>query len=199
MEKLFYVRPGANPDKIALEVRGAKALRVDQKTGGLVAETDLGDVRFTRPVAYYLDEPEKRIEVSYTVKENTYTFALSNYDRAKTLVIDPLLASTFLGGSGNEIAYALALDSAGNVYVTGWTSSIYFPTTPGAYDKIYNGNVDVFVSKLDGNLSAYYKVYFRIITTGDMDGNGKDEVIVNFDPGYGIRYNNNTWIYLIGK
>ncbi|MCK7479257.1 MAG: SBBP repeat-containing protein [Candidatus Moduliflexus flocculans] len=86
-----------------------------------------------------------------------------------------LLASTFLGWrlqdyehNGNYVA-SLALDSFGNVYVTGQTDSADFPTTPGAYDRTYNGfgrfwadgmesgyyyDSDVFVAKLNGNLST---------------------------------------------
>jgi hypothetical protein len=65
-----------------------------------------------------------------------------------------LLASTFLGGGSDDIANHIAVDAAGDVYVTGETASINFPTTPGAYDMVHAGNSDAFVSKLSGDLSA---------------------------------------------
>lgn len=76
-----------------------------------------------------------------------------------TLTSTPtLLYSTYLGGNDEDRAYDIALDSAGNVYITGQTSSTDFPTTPGAYDRFYSGDpFDVFVSKLsaDGSTLLY--------------------------------------------
>lgn len=60
-----------------------------------------------------------------------------------------LLYSTFLGGSGTDEGYAVALDAAGAVYVTGSTGSADFPATPGAVDPTYNGSYqDAFVARL---------------------------------------------------
>ncbi|HEX4951679.1 MAG TPA: SBBP repeat-containing protein [Blastocatellia bacterium] len=59
-----------------------------------------------------------------------------------------VLYSTFLGGSNTENSTGIALDSGGNVYVTGSTASGDFPTTPGAYKRTVN-NADAFLAKLN--------------------------------------------------
>jgi hypothetical protein len=60
-----------------------------------------------------------------------------------------LIYSTFLGGSnGFDGATAIALDPAGNAYVTGSTTAADFPTTPGAFQTSPRGERDAFVAKL---------------------------------------------------
>ena len=53
----------------------------------------------------------------------------------------------FLGGSSNDYGYGIAVDGEGNSYITGFTVSNPFPTSPGAYDTTYNGAQDAFVDK----------------------------------------------------
>ena len=74
--------------------------------------------------------------------------------------LETLLASTFVGGSGMDFIYAIALDSLNGdaIYVAGHTSSINFPTTAGAYDTSYNGDNsgesdDAFIAWFDTALS----------------------------------------------
>ncbi len=69
--------------------------------------------------------------------------------------------STYLGGSSVDFSYGIAVDSAGNAYVTGATSSLDFPTSPGSYQRQYGGGgYDAFVTKLstDGS-SLVYSTY----------------------------------------
>ena len=68
-----------------------------------------------------------------------------------------LLYSTYLGGSNEDIGTGIAVDSAGNAYITGHTYSTDLPTTPGASDTTLNGGRDGFVAKLNaaGNGLVY--------------------------------------------
>src|SRR5207237_6671627 len=70
-----------------------------------------------------------------------------------------LVCSTYLGGSGPEVGSAIAVDASGNAYVTGYTHSADFPTTPDAFQPSFVGGTcvadyaqkcaDAFVTKLD--------------------------------------------------
>jgi len=68
-----------------------------------------------------------------------------------------LVYSTFLGGSGSEGSFAIAVDSSGSAYVTGRTLSADFPVVAGAYQSRLDGNYDVFVTKFApaGNALVY--------------------------------------------
>ena len=59
-----------------------------------------------------------------------------------------LLYSTYLGGSDEDQGNAISVDASGNAYVTGWTDSFNFPTTPGAFQTTFGGDFEGFVSKL---------------------------------------------------
>jgi hypothetical protein len=89
-----------------------------------------------------------------------------------------LLFSTFLGGTSGEISTASQVDEAGNVIVSGNTASPAFPTTPGAYDTSFNGDVDTFISKLNPDGSALiYSTFLGgssndNVLSLDMDGSG---------------------------
>jgi hypothetical protein len=66
-----------------------------------------------------------------------------------------LIYSTYLGGSGQEYEYGIAVDASVNAYVSGLTDSSNFPTTPGAYDTSFSGGTyDVFVTKINSSGTA---------------------------------------------
>jgi hypothetical protein len=63
--------------------------------------------------------------------------------------------STYLGGNNGEYGLGIAADRAGNAYVTGLTSSADFPSTPGSFQPMKDGNIDAFVSKLNPDGSTF--------------------------------------------
>jgi len=72
------------------------------------------------------------------------------FDRSR---LNPVFASTYLGGEGYEFCEAIALDDDGNIYIAANTSSEDFPTTFGAFQEKYSGGTrDVFLSKFDPEL-----------------------------------------------
>ncbi|MFB3895136.1 MAG: SBBP repeat-containing protein [bacterium] len=88
-----------------------------------------------------------------------------------------LVYSTFLGGSGDEHGNNIAVDSIGNVFITGYTSSTDFPTTSGIFDDQYNGNpTDTYVVKLNSTGSA---MVFSTYIGGTNEDRGRDIKIDN--------------------
>jgi hypothetical protein len=83
-----------------------------------------------------------------------------------------LVYSTYLGGSGSEGGAGIAVDAAGNAYVTGGATSTNFPTTTGAFQTTFAStasyNADAFVTKLDTTGSAL--VYSTYLGGSDYDG-----------------------------
>ncbi|MDI6715659.1 MAG: SBBP repeat-containing protein, partial [Actinomycetota bacterium] len=152
-EKIFVVQPGAEVKDIQVTIEGASSLTVSSK-GELEVETDLGELSFTRPIAYQEKDGAKHyVKVSYFVDENTYGFDIGSYDKTQPLIIDPMLASTTLGGGGYNFGQSIIKDSEGNIYVSGKAGTSNFPATTGAYDTTYGGSDDAFISKFDSSLN----------------------------------------------
>ena len=81
---------------------------------------------------------------------------------------DALIYSTYLGGTGTDQAAAIALDSAGNAYVTGQTRSTGFPTTPESFQPAFAGVQDVFITKL--NAAGDTLLYSTYVGSSFSDG-----------------------------
>ncbi len=208
LEYDFIVAPGADPGVIAFDVGTVREprLRIDAD-GDLVIAAQGGAVHFHKPVIYQPGSPgeqritdngqrtaanpkseienPKSVEGHFSLDaQNRVHFALGPYDHKKPLVIDPVLSySTYLGGSGNDYGYAIAVDSYGNAYVTGQTASVDFPAAQPSQSSL-NGVANAFVSKLNATGSALvYSTY--------LGGNG-------IDGGHGIAVDSIGNVYVGG-
>ncbi len=133
--------------------------------GDLVLDKQL---RIHKPVVYQ----SRTIDARYViVSDHEVAFQLGEYDPSQTLTIDPVISySTYLGGTSFDSGKGIAVDAAGNAYVTGQTSSIDFPTLP-PFEDAFGGSNNIFVTKL--NPAGTQLIYSTTIGgSGDEYGNG---------------------------
>ena len=156
----FVVAPGADPHAVALRFDGAEGLDTDPQ-GDLRLRLEGGEVRLLRPLAYQELDGQRQVVASRYVlgDKGQVRMEVADYDRARPLVVDPLLLySTYLGGgNGTDEALAITVDGSGQAYVAGSAFSSSFPTTPGAFDTTSTSSGNAFVSKLNaaGNALVY--------------------------------------------
>jgi len=161
----FLVAPRADPKRIEIEFSGATSLRLTAD-GDLAIAGDGFEILQHRPVVYQTtpDGAVQYVRGGYSIRgQNRIAFRIGPYDHARQLVIDPVITySAIIGGSGDDVANAIATDSDDNAYVTGSTSSTDFPSS-GLTIAPVNSTL-AFVFKL--NVSGIAIVYSALIGGG---------------------------------
>ncbi len=154
----YRLAPFSSVDDIIIRVDGHEGIDIIDDDLAIIA-SDIHTLYDSGLIVYYADNGEPIDATFSLIDEDSYGFELGAYDHSRSVVIDPLLAGTYLGGSSYDYCYASDLDSSDNIYLTGRTGSSNFPITTGAYDTTLSSS-DIFVSKMNSALSSLsYSTY----------------------------------------
>ena len=170
LEHDFEVHPGANPQRIAFRLSGARKLKL-APNGTLVIATSDGEIRFNRPVAYQMaGDTRHPVDARFVLRhDGMVRFRLGRFDPNQTLIIDPALDfATYLDTKGDSV-FAVATDSSGATYIAGLTFNTTFPVTANAFQTQCTAcaaqKPSVFVTKLNATGTA--QVYSTFLGGSD--------------------------------
>jgi hypothetical protein len=148
LEYDLVVAPGADPGQVRLAFQGISGAQLNAQGHALLSVGGRSVVQ-QAPVLYQLlNGTRQTISGGYVLNaDGTIGFHVGAYDLSRPLYLDPVLSfSSYLGGSGDDYGYAVAVNQAGEAFVTGSTASTDFPTTTGTFA---GGTTDAFVAKLN--------------------------------------------------
>jgi hypothetical protein len=161
--------------------------------GDLVAEVGGREVRFAKPIAYQrVQGVASPVTVDYELASaGTVRLRVGEYDSSAELIIDPVVSyATYLGGSALDLGNSIAVDSAGEAYVTGQTCSSDFPDSPNLSGLVFvtGSACDAFVSKYNATGTASI---FTTILGGVNPANASAS-------GNGIALDGANQVYIVG-
>lgn len=190
MDVVAYGSPGAleydmrlssrmDSRRLRLHISGADAIRLGAN-GNLRILAAGREILMQKPSMYTeLAKGKRSVQGGYAVKpDGTVAFRIDGQEDAAQsgiLVIDPTLSvlySTFLGGSGDDVATGLAVDSSGNLYVSGTTTSATTFSEPATKLGPGGGNSDYFIAKIDPTKSGSNSLVYLTFIGGSGDEEG---------------------------
>lgn len=183
----WIVKPGGEVESICFAYQGVERATISPD-GALGVQTKFGELLHNKPDCYQVIN-NKKISVKgvfQVLRENLYRFKVEGFNPAYELIIDPLVYSTFFGGSeSDQSGLAIAIDKNKCMYITGVVYSRDFPLKNPYQKKLgFPYLSDIFIAKFsaDGQ-SLVYSTFLG----------GKYE-----DKGKGIRVDINGSAYVTG-
>ena len=159
----IVVHPGADPSKLALKYDGVDGMQI--KKGDLYIKTSVGEIKEQFPYSYQLvNGVRTKIGCVFKLYDKTLRFQLSDFDRTKTLIIDPTLVfASFTGSRADNWGYAATYGPGGTMFGGGIAFDNGYPVSNGAFQTNFGGgnnpgeSYDIAIIKLssDGSQRLY--------------------------------------------
>jgi len=164
----FIIEPFADPNQIQISFDGINSLAASNKN--LVIQTLNSVIENKNLLAYQMKDGIKSIvPCKFELIDNKIGFNLGEYDKSVELVIDPVIYSSYYGGSGDERANIVKFIDDSTFVLAGSTNSMDLRTTVGAYDQEYAERFDAFVSKIKIKNSEYQPEFTTYLGSLEFD------------------------------
>jgi hypothetical protein len=188
----YRLEPYAKTANIRLRYNAPIAVQHD---GSLRISFQTGALNESAPQAWQeRDGKRAPVRIAFASRgEHEIGFAVGEYDRSEPLIIDPTLTwNTFLGGSGNDHGYGVAVDGSGNVYVAG-TSDATWGSPVRAFSGT-SGTNNAFAAKLDSTGNLTWNTFLGSGSNVSSDSDGGNGVAVDGSGNvYVVGYSTATW------
>ncbi|MFN3529093.1 MAG: PKD domain-containing protein [Bacteroidia bacterium] len=152
----FIVHPGADPEQIRVGVQGVKIEK--SKAGKLLYRSSVAELAEAKPLGWTLGAQADSVELAFRVNKNSWQFKTGKYNKNQKLVLDPaLIASTYTGSQGDNWGFTATYGMDGSIYLGGVAFNPGYPTTLGAFQSAFQGQIDMSISKFtpDGTGLVY--------------------------------------------
>lgn|GEM_PF-2254507 len=161
---------GADVSDIKFQIEGGSSLL--DVNNDLQIRTKLGDIHhkdlyvFQEEIGSLIGRTE--VECSLRVEDGVYSYEVGEYEKEKSLIIDPVIYSTYLGGASYDVGEDITADRSRNVIIVGYSTSVNFPTKAGGYKTSLSDEdkPDIIVTKFNIDSEMIFSTY--------IGGNGDD-------------------------
>ena len=176
-ESIYTVNPGSDVNNIRIRYNADVTI---QNNGTLTFNhpTSKGSYIMSAPKAWQEKHGTKiPVQVAYTrITDTTIGFATGPYDTTHPLTIDPVYKwHSFYGSSGGDYGYGIAVDTGGNIYITGYSEATW-----GSPINPHSGSRDIVVLKLAEILSPVEgTIGTKVTINGTGFGDKKGKVLIN--------------------
>jgi len=173
LEYDFVLQPGADPRKIRLQFRGARALSITPD-GDVAFDSAGGRMLQKRPVIY---QDGREVGGRYVMlSRHVVGLKIDRYDSTRALTIDPVLVfSSYLGATHTDQIIGAKLDAKGRLYVVGSTDHSTDSNIPdlaptdNTYQAASGGLTDVFIAVLNTTGGQNNLLYFSYLGGSGLD------------------------------